>query len=146
MNYSRTRPRETREWLVGVLLGLVHRTLSDAPFSANSQVLLQIYLSPQLNFFLGLCWTLCTWDKWHLDKLVSPRGLWWVSNTKIVYRNWSSPFPFRYLYPQVVLPICQGIATSHSSLPRRRGRVPLRGLYKVPLASENPLRFLWKEI
>jgi hypothetical protein len=27
------------------------------------------------------------------------------------------------LYPQVVLPICQGIATSHSSLLRRRGRV-----------------------
>jgi hypothetical protein len=47
-----------------------------------------------------------------------------------------------HLYPQVVLPICQGIATSHSSLPRRRGRVPLRGLYKVPLASENPLKFL----
>jgi hypothetical protein len=64
-------------------------------FSAHSQVLLQIYLSPQLNFFLGLCWTLSTWDKWHLDKLVSPRGLWWVSNTKIVYRKWSSPFPFQ---------------------------------------------------
>jgi hypothetical protein len=31
---------------------------------------------------------------------------------------------------------------SHSSLLRRQGRVPLRGLYKVSLASENPLRFL----
>jgi hypothetical protein len=47
-----------------------------------------------------------------------------------------------HLYPQVVLPICQGIMTSHLSLSRRRGRVPLRGLYKVPQASENPLQFL----
>jgi hypothetical protein len=47
-----------------------------------------------------------------------------------------------HLYPQVMLPICQGIATSHTPLLRRRGRVTLRGLYKVPLASENPLQFL----
>jgi hypothetical protein len=45
-----------------------------------------------------------------------------------------------HLYPQVMLPICQGIATSRSSLPRRRGRVALRGLSKVPLVRENPLR------
>jgi hypothetical protein len=43
-----------------------------------------------------------------------------------------------HLYPQVVLPILQGV----DHLPRKRGRVPLRGLYKVPLASENPLQFL----
>jgi hypothetical protein len=47
-----------------------------------------------------------------------------------------------HLYPQVMLPICKGIATSHTPLPRRRGRVTQRGLYKVPLASENPLQFL----
>jgi hypothetical protein len=47
-----------------------------------------------------------------------------------------------HLYPQVMLPICQGIVTSHTPLPRRRGRVTLRGLYKVPLASENPLQFI----
>jgi hypothetical protein len=47
-----------------------------------------------------------------------------------------------HLYPQVMLPIYQGIATSHTPLPRRRGRVTLRGLYKVPLALENPLQFL----
>jgi hypothetical protein len=47
-----------------------------------------------------------------------------------------------HLYPQVMLPICQGIMTSHTPLPRRRGRVTLRGLYKVPLASENPLQFI----
>jgi hypothetical protein len=46
------------------------------------------------------------------------------------------------LYPQVMLPICQGIATSHTPLPRRRGKVTQRGLYKVPLASENPLQFI----
>jgi hypothetical protein len=43
-----------------------------------------------------------------------------------------------HLYPQVMLPICQGIATLihlyHGS--------EARGLYKVPLASENPLQFL----
>jgi hypothetical protein len=32
VNYSGARLEETREWLVGVLLGLVDRTLSDAPF------------------------------------------------------------------------------------------------------------------
>jgi hypothetical protein len=48
---------------------------------------------------------------------------------------------FAHIYPQVMLPICQGIATSHTPLSRRRGRVTLRGLFKVPLASENPLQF-----
>jgi hypothetical protein len=47
-----------------------------------------------------------------------------------------------HLYPEVMLPICQGIVTSHTPLPRKRGKVTLRGLYKVPLASENPLQFL----
>jgi hypothetical protein len=47
-----------------------------------------------------------------------------------------------HLYPQVMLPVCQGIATSYTPLPRRRGRVTLRGLYNIPLASENPLQFL----
>jgi hypothetical protein len=45
-------------------------------------------------------------------------------------------------YPQVMLPICQGTATSHTPLQRRQSRVTLRGLYKAPLASENPLQFL----
>jgi hypothetical protein len=31
---------------------------------------------------------------------------------------------------------------SHTPLPRKRGRVTLCGLYKVPLASENQLQFL----
>jgi hypothetical protein len=46
-----------------------------------------------------------------------------------------------HLYPQVMLPICQGIATSHSSLPRRRGWVALRGLYKVPLVQKTYYSF-----
>jgi hypothetical protein len=52
------------------------------------------------------------------------------------------PTEVAHLYPQVILSICQGIATSHTPLLRRRGRVTLRGLYKVPLASENPLQFI----
>jgi hypothetical protein len=47
-----------------------------------------------------------------------------------------------HLYQQVVLPICHGVYQTHTPLPRKRGRVPLRGLYKVPLASKNPLQFL----
>jgi hypothetical protein len=47
-----------------------------------------------------------------------------------------------HLYPQVMLLICQREGHSHTPLPRRRGRVTLQGLYKVPLASENPLQFL----
>jgi hypothetical protein len=47
-----------------------------------------------------------------------------------------------HFYPQVMLLICQGIATSHTPLPRKWGRVTLRGLYKIPLALENPLQFL----
>jgi hypothetical protein len=47
-----------------------------------------------------------------------------------------------HLYPQVVLPISTGLIGPHTPLLRKRGRVPLRGLYKVPLASENPLQFL----
>jgi hypothetical protein len=47
-----------------------------------------------------------------------------------------------HLYTQVMLPICQGITTSHTPLSRKRGRVTLQGLYKVPLASENTLQFL----
>jgi hypothetical protein len=87
VNYGGARPTETREWPVRLCASLVHRTLSST--------LLQICLCPQLNFFLSLCWTLCTWGKWHLDKLISPRGLWWTSTTKIDYRKWLGPFPFQ---------------------------------------------------
>jgi hypothetical protein len=73
-------------------------TVRCAIGSTLSSPLLQIKLSPQLNFFLGLCWTLCTWDKWHLGKLVSPRGLWLTSTTKIDYRKWLISFPFQQIY------------------------------------------------
>jgi hypothetical protein len=39
-------------------------------------------------------------------------------------------------------PFAMGLIEPHTPLPRKRGRVPLQGLYKVPLASENPLQFL----
>jgi hypothetical protein len=48
-NYSGVSPLKSREWLVRLCTGLVHH------FSAHSEVLLHIILSPQLNFFLGLC-------------------------------------------------------------------------------------------
>jgi hypothetical protein len=35
---------------------------------------------------------------------------------------------------------------SHTPLPRKRGRATLRGLYKVPLASENPLQFMGRAL
>jgi hypothetical protein len=35
-----------------------------------------------------------------------------------------------------------GLIGPHTPLLRKRGSVPLRGLYKVPLASKNPLQFL----
>jgi hypothetical protein len=47
-----------------------------------------------------------------------------------------------HLYPQVMLPIYQGIATSHTPLLKKRDRVTLQGFYKVPLALENPLQFI----
>jgi hypothetical protein len=47
-----------------------------------------------------------------------------------------------HLYPQVMLPICHGVVRAPYTLPRKRGRVTLRGLYKVPVASENPLQFI----
>jgi hypothetical protein len=50
---------------------------------------------PNSFSLLVYCWTLCTWDKWQLDKLVSLHGLWWTSNTKINYRKCLRPFPFR---------------------------------------------------
>jgi hypothetical protein len=34
----------------------------------------------------------------------------------------------------------------HTPLPRKRGRATLRGLYKVPLASENPLQFMGRAL
>jgi hypothetical protein len=40
-----------------------HRTVFGAPLAAPMLVLLQTCSVPQLNFFVGLCWTLCTWDK-----------------------------------------------------------------------------------
>jgi hypothetical protein len=39
-------------------------------------------------------------------------------------------------------PFATGLYGPHTHLPRKRGRVTLRGLYKVPLASKNLLQFL----
>jgi hypothetical protein len=47
------------------------------------------------------------------------------------------PFTHKSCYPSAT-----GLYGPHTPLPRKRGRVTLRGLYKVPLASENPLQFI----
>jgi hypothetical protein len=45
--------------------------------------------------FLCICiWTICTWEKYQLGKLVSPHGLCWTSNTQIDYRKCWGHFPF----------------------------------------------------
>jgi hypothetical protein len=43
-------------------------------------------------------------------------------------------------------PSATGLYGPHTPLPRKRGRVTLRGLYKVLLASENPIQFLGRAI
>jgi hypothetical protein len=43
-------------------------------------------------------------------------------------------------------PSATGLYGPHTPLPRKRGRVTLRGLYKVPLASENPLQFMGRAL
>jgi hypothetical protein len=47
------------------------------------------------------------------------------------------PFTHKSCYPSAT-----GLYGPHTPLLRKRGRVTLRGLYKVPLASENALKFL----
>jgi hypothetical protein len=96
VNYSGERLTNSREWLGCLRLGLVHRTVSSVPKQHTLMFLAPKLFVPQLNFFLGLRWTLCTWDNWHLGKLVSPRGLWWTSTTKIDYWKWLSPFSFKF--------------------------------------------------
>jgi hypothetical protein len=47
-----------------------------------------------------------------------------------------------HLYHKSCYPFATELIRPHTPLPRKQRRVPLRGLYKVPLASENPLQFL----
>jgi hypothetical protein len=46
------------------------------------------------------------------------------------------PFTHKSCYP-----FAMELYVPHTALPRKQGRVTLQGLYKVPLASENPLQF-----
>jgi hypothetical protein len=53
VNYSGACPEKTREWLVRLVLGLVHQTVSGAPLAAHSQVLCSKSIwVPNLNSFL----------------------------------------------------------------------------------------------
>jgi hypothetical protein len=70
VNYSGARPWNSWEWLVHVLYGLVHLTLSggtpDSPlrhFSAHSSYVLHFLLWPSPDFYIGLFWTLCTCNR-----------------------------------------------------------------------------------
>jgi hypothetical protein len=47
------------------------------------------------------------------------------------------PFTHKSCYP-----FAMGLIEPHTHLPRKRGGVTLRGLYKDPLAPENLLQFL----
>jgi hypothetical protein len=47
-----------------------------------------------------------------------------------------------HLYLQVMLPICHGVVRAPYTSTKEARQVTPRGLYKVPLASENPLQFL----
>jgi hypothetical protein len=51
------------------------------------------------------------------------------------------PFTHKSCYP-----FATGLIGPHTGLPRKRGKVTLRGLYKVPLASENLLQFIGSAI
>jgi hypothetical protein len=44
-----------------------------------------------------------------------------------------------HLYPQVMLPICQGVMNPIHLYQGSEAGITLRGLYKVPLVLENPL-------
>jgi hypothetical protein len=95
VNYSGATLRKTRERPVCGCLGLGTGQCLVRHWQHQCLSLLQTCRVPQLIFFVVLCWTLCTWDKWQLGKLVSPCGLWRTSNTKIDYRKCVSPFPFQ---------------------------------------------------
>jgi hypothetical protein len=60
-----------------------------------------------------------------------------VSTTDIPVLQRLRIFTHKSCYPSAT-----GLYVPHTPLPRKRGRVTLRGLYKVPLASENPLQFI----
>jgi hypothetical protein len=65
VNYSGASIGKTREWPVWVVLGLGHLHTGHCPvrhWHHYLKSLLQTLLIPQLNFFLVLCWTLCTWE------------------------------------------------------------------------------------
>jgi hypothetical protein len=92
VNYSGVPLRKTQERPVREVRRPGHQTVSEAPLGCiNTCFCSKLCRVPQLIFFIGLCWTLCTWGKWQLGKLVSPRGLWWTSNTKIDYRKCLKP-------------------------------------------------------
>jgi hypothetical protein len=67
---------------------------SGAPLAAASLLCSKLVELSHCHFLCMCIWTLCTWEKYWLEKLVSPHGLWCTSNTKIDYRKCWGHFPF----------------------------------------------------
>jgi hypothetical protein len=86
-NYSGATLSKTRERSIGGVPQPGHRTVTGAPLAAPLLVFCSKLCRVPNLFSLLVSWSLCTWDKWQLGNLVSPRGLWWTSNTKIDYRK-----------------------------------------------------------
>jgi hypothetical protein len=63
VNYSGATPRKTRERPVRGVLGLGTGQCLVRHWQHQCLSLLQTCRDPQLIFFVGLCWTLCAWDK-----------------------------------------------------------------------------------
>jgi hypothetical protein len=86
--YARAIAKGTGQCLVHTWQCPMRHWLCQFFYAPNFIEFLQLFL------FVCLCWTLCTWEKYQLGKLVSPYGLWWTSNTKIDYRKCWGHFPF----------------------------------------------------
>jgi hypothetical protein len=63
VNYSGARPEETQEWPVCLLAGLVHRTVSSAPFFSTPYVLLQFLIESLTEFLSWFVLNLMRRDK-----------------------------------------------------------------------------------
>ena len=66
-----------------------------------------------------------------------------ASMTSIPVLHFAEVVPFTH---KSCYPFAMGLYGPHTPLPRKRDRVTLQGLYKVSLASENPLQFLGSAI
>jgi hypothetical protein len=81
------------------LYGLVHRSggTPDSPvrhFSVHSSPFCSNKIVSLTEFFLGLCWTLCTCNTWILEKLVCPHVCVGRQPPELILGNGYPNFPF----------------------------------------------------